>query len=220
MNSNGLPFPKRTTGLSLFLISENITILMYNYNNVQNTYGDNDIVGNALCPMGCKSIIDTGTYLIYGPSDQLQTFLADMTLESCRDKHKLPNLGFIFKGVQQNGKDSAFELILTPDDYVLEFEVDGKSDCVVGVGADNEDSGWTLGQVFLKAYYTVFDRESESVGFVKSNPNPFNPPSFDKKTNNLEKTKIINGTIKDISGELSIDDPVDRKFLSLIKNSN
>jgi len=24
-----------------------------------------------LCPSGCKSIIDTGTYLIYGPSDQL-----------------------------------------------------------------------------------------------------------------------------------------------------
>lgn len=27
--------------------------------------------GNVLCPSGCKSIIDTGTYLIYGPSDQL-----------------------------------------------------------------------------------------------------------------------------------------------------
>lgn len=171
--------------------------------------------------MGCKSIIDTGTYLIYGPSDQLQSFLADMTLESCRDKHKLPNLGFIFKGVQQNGKDSAFELILTPDDYVLEFEVDGKSDCVVGVGADNEDSGWTLGQVFLKAYYTVFDRESESVGFVKSNPNPFNPPIFDNNTKfNLEKTKAINVAIKDLTRDITNDDSVDKKFLSLIKNSN
>ena len=33
------------------------------------------MVGDALCPNGCKSIIDTGTYLIYGPSDQLQVFL-------------------------------------------------------------------------------------------------------------------------------------------------
>ena len=35
---------------------------------------DNEIVGNVLCPEGCKSIVDTGTYLIYGPSDQLQVF--------------------------------------------------------------------------------------------------------------------------------------------------
>lgn len=78
----------------------------------------------------------------------------------------------MFKGYSKDGKDSAFELILTPDDYVLEFDVDGKNDCVVGIGSDNEDSGWTLGQVFLKAYYTVFDRDNEAVGFVKSNPNP------------------------------------------------
>ena len=47
----------------------------------------------------------------------------------------------IFKGVEQNGKDSAFELILTPEDYVIEFEVDGKEDCVVGIGSNIENSG-------------------------------------------------------------------------------
>jgi hypothetical protein len=97
-----------------------------------------------------------------------------MTLTSCDDRHKLPSLGFIFKGYTKDGKTEAFELILTPEDYVLEFEVNGKSDCVIGIGSDNEDSGWTLGQVFLRAYYTVFDRESEAIGFVKSNPDPGN----------------------------------------------
>jgi hypothetical protein len=99
-----------------------------------------------------------------------------MNLSTCADKYKLPSLGFIFKGYTKDGKDTAFELILTPDDYVLEFEVNGQSDCVIGFGSDNTDSGWTLGQVFLRAYYTVFDRESEAIGFVKSNPDPGNSP--------------------------------------------
>lgn len=96
-----------------------------------------------------------------------------MTLEDCSKKHLLPTLGFVFRSFPINGRETSFELILTPDDYVLEFEVNGKNDCVVGIGADNEDSGWTLGQVFLKAYYSVFDRETESIGFVRSNPDPF-----------------------------------------------
>ena len=104
----------------------------------------NDEVQDALCPNGCKSIIDTGTYLIYGPSDQLQSFLSDMTIKTCDDKANLPNLGFMFKGFKKDGKDTAFELILTPDEYVLEFDVDGKPDCVVGIGSDTEDSGWTV----------------------------------------------------------------------------
>ena len=45
------------------------------------------------------------------------------------------------------------------------------TDCVIGFSNDDSDENtWTLGQVFLKAYYTVFDRETEAIGFVRSNP--------------------------------------------------
>jgi len=60
-------------------------------------------------------------------------------------------------------------LILTPEEYVLHFTSDGEDDCVIGIVPDNLDSGYTFGQVFLKAYYTLFDRENNRIGFVKSN---------------------------------------------------
>ena len=113
-----------------------------------------------------------------------------MTIDDCSKKNSLPTLGFVFRSFPINGRETSFELILSPDDYVLEFEVNGKNDCVVGIGADSEDSGWTLGQVFLKAYYSVFDRDTESIGFVRSNPDPFKMnTNYSEQNNKVPVTK-------------------------------
>ncbi len=129
-----------------------------------------------MCPEGCKTIIDTGTYLIYGPGEKILSLLDGLSLDSCKDKAKLPDLAFELQGESKDGLKRSIELILTPDDYVLHFQVDGEDDCVIGIVPDNLDTGYTIGQVFLKAYYTVFDRDNARIGnqllikgFVRSN---------------------------------------------------
>jgi len=75
------------------------------------------------------------------------------------------------------GNPQIVELVLTPEDYVLQFDINGEDDCVLGIGPDTEDTGWTLGQVFLRTFYTVFDREDGGkIGFVRSNSNPYPQP--------------------------------------------
>lgn len=57
-------------------------------------------------------------------------------------------------------------MILQPKDYVIKFEINGKTECVIGItGDDSED--WTFGQVFLKQFYTLYNRDTNSIGNVK-----------------------------------------------------
>lgn len=60
--------------------------------------------------------------------------------------------------------------------------MNGVTDCVMGLAADTEDTGWTLGQVFLKSFLTVFDRDGGRIGFVRSNMNPYPLPGKAKKS--------------------------------------
>jgi len=115
----------------------------------------------------CTAIVDTGTYLIYGPQDQVTNKLSSVVINSCDDVKDLPKLIFVLYA----GEDAEpARLTLHPHDYTLEFRVgESESDCVLGIGPDNDD-GWTFGQVFLRSFYTVFDRELDQIGFARANP--------------------------------------------------
>ncbi|SPJ10748.1 plasmepsin VII [Plasmodium sp. DRC-Itaito] len=129
---------------------------------------------------GKNSIIDTGTYLIYAPKNTMENYLKDLKINNCDEKYNLPHLIFQIKAdkIKTIKGLAIIEIVLTPNDYVIEY-VDKKNntkECILGIQPDEQSEednidGWTLGQVFLKAYYTIFDKENLKIGFVRSKRN-------------------------------------------------
>ncbi|GIX62900.1 aspartyl protease [Babesia caballi] len=131
-----------------------------------------------------KVIIDTGTYLIYAPqvkgcaqgfmrSQTMQNLIASLSVDRCEDKRYLPTLAFTVEGAG-GGRSGTVELHLSPDDYVLQFtDDDGQVQCTLGIVVDDQQeelqlNAWTFGEVFLRAYYTVFDYDQRQIGFTPS----------------------------------------------------
>jgi len=53
-------------------------------------------------------------------------------ITNCKDIDKLPNIVFEFKQGEKN-----IDIVLSPKDYIIRFEMDGKEDCVIGITADD-----------------------------------------------------------------------------------
>lgn len=57
------------------------------------------------------------------------------------------------------------ELVVTPEDYVVETQLDGRAVCVSAFKGCDLDF-WVFGTKLLRKYYTVFDYENDRVGFA------------------------------------------------------
>ncbi|KAM9556140.1 cathepsin D [Guaruba guarouba] len=127
--------------------------------------------GLTLCKGGCEAIVDTGTSLITGPTKEvkeLQTAIGAKPLIKgqyvipCDKVSSLPVITLTLGGKPYQ---------LTGEQYVFKVSVQGETICLSGFsGLDVPPPGgplWILGDVFIGPYYTVFDRDNDSVGFAK-----------------------------------------------------
>eukprot|EP00013_Stygamoeba_regulata_P022389 CAMPEP_0177650380 /NCGR_PEP_ID=MMETSP0447-20121125/11911_1 /TAXON_ID=0 /ORGANISM="Stygamoeba regulata, Strain BSH-02190019" /LENGTH=388 /DNA_ID=CAMNT_0019153245 /DNA_START=65 /DNA_END=1231 /DNA_ORIENTATION=+ len=109
--------------------------------------------------LGCNAIVDTGTSLIVGPSGPLGRALSEINVKSdCSNRDSLPDMVFTISGKKFTIPSSI---------YVIEEQNRlGQRECAVGA-EPAATAMWILGDTFIRAYYTVFDRDGPQIGFAK-----------------------------------------------------
>merc|ERR1719408_1065942 len=107
---------------------------------------------------GCQVAVDTGTSLLAGPTDIINTIIDRLNVaDDCANWGKLPNLGFVVQGRALN---------LRPEDYV-DKSSDGCSVALMTLDIPPPKGPlFIFGDPFLRKYYTVYDRDLLRVGFA------------------------------------------------------
>lgn len=152
-----------------------------------------------ICKGFCKLVIDTGTSVITGPSNNIQALLSNLKLDTyniCDDFSNLPELGFMIGNKLYT---------LKPDEYMLKHLIKKESASFIEMDTqkllnsaktDNkatleskfytleanqickpaimpmdvdEPRGplWVLGDIFMRKYFTIFDRDLKRIGLAK-----------------------------------------------------
>ncbi|XP_036894771.1 chymosin-like [Sturnira hondurensis] len=116
------------------------------------------------CYRGCQAILDTGTSLLVGPSSNILSIQKaigatpsqlGMFEVNCGRLSSMPSVVFEIDGQKYP---------LPPSAYVTQEE----GSCTTDFQMDNRSELWILGDVFIREYYSVFDRANNRVGLAKA----------------------------------------------------
>lgn len=126
------------------------------------------------CSEGCQAIVDTGTSLITGPSEEIKQLQKAIGAEpvygeyavECDNLNVMPDVTFTINGVPYTLQPTAYTILDSADD--------GTNFCSSGFqGLDIQPPAgplWILGDVFIRQFYSVFDRGNNRVGLAPAVP--------------------------------------------------
>jgi len=109
------------------------------------------------------AVIDSGTSIIVGPTKLVNELIDGITVKrTCKGIEDLPDITFTIDNIPYT---------LTYNDYVLQITDMGITECMMGVMGSTFPPSFNymiLGDVFMRKYYTFFDKENNRVGFAQS----------------------------------------------------
>uniref|UniRef100_A0A8C3BSE9 pepsin A n=1 Tax=Cairina moschata TaxID=8855 RepID=A0A8C3BSE9_CAIMO len=110
------------------------------------------------CPRGCQAVVDSGTMLLAGPPRDIATIqhhIGASEYPSSQVRKSLPDIIFVIRGTK---------FPLPAKNYIQQIY---PGYCKSGFESITISSEfWILGQVFLRQYYSVFDRAHRRVGLA------------------------------------------------------